>query len=330
VIASHHAGKPVLGLHKHVSGRGYWNCIHRGRPISVNLVVDLEEQAGRSIIHRLSDGTEAVLALQGVEEDVDMSRYAPTRNDIDTYIERSFTLPVPAMIRSLEDDAIQNPRVSIPTYSTVVTDEDGDHVFFVCPHARGDIRTSGLSADRMKFHKTRVVADAALGGYWHHSARGTALRAFMRGHYFGETIWTDGVRGWRGQIENEPLYHYSPKHITDCRSVVLIGGMNDPDLISGMNSCFAGKEHVVAHTTGLWQIATAHMLSYEYVPHLVAANGGTKHSMDISEASFLNVAYSADEVAPAAINGDGSPVSQQQAVDFLMSGAVVHAPQDFY
>jgi hypothetical protein len=279
---------PVLALHRYAAGRGMWHAVHEGKSITVCQSVDIDNHDSDGILSTDASGQDVILALQGFATTYQWHGVGPSADEVNAYQHRSLSLPMPAAIKSTENENITNARVTIPTYSTEVT-IDGRRTFvYIAPEIHSLPENDPFLASRLPSLRGQVIAELATGGYWHGALRGVCFRAFLKGHFQNETLWTGAVLGWRFSSTAIPEYRVLETGIRNVRAVHCLDGIDDPDQLSSYNPDMfsAGVKVVTGGTTVTYD--RQYRASGALREMIITANMGSRHMISESRGAFLN------------------------------------------
>jgi len=282
--------KPVLAIHRYVSGRGVWHCVHEGKALSVTLSADLT-LGQTSISHVTPNGTPVILAVQGLVTQYRHDNLGPDPLEIANYQESDVAAPIPKIMYDLETSIIQNPGVVGPAFSTVL-EHNGQKVFAYCQPNNANVdrkhRWYSLNKRALRGH---VVAELTAEGYWHNSLKGTCFRGFLRDQFQSETIWTGGVIGWKSSMTDVPMYYAPVVPSNPVKGVFVLGGLDDANLLTRFNiNIFSPNFKVISGLETL-TFAKAYRLPFGKEDAVIIANGGTRHSLPESQGSFMSFMY---------------------------------------
>jgi hypothetical protein len=280
---------PVLALHSHDGIRGMWHCIYDG--VCYNVVHDHDIDASKdAILHELPTGKYVLLAIQGIEKVPQWTDTVPTAMEISRYQSRNIHDFMPDIVRSIEDENIINGCTTCATYGTEIQYNGKPTLIYIEPSVNQLPRESMMDDSKIPYMKSRVISSMSAAGYWHHSLRGTAFRAYLKGSYYNQTIWTGGVIGWMSSATTVPMYYSNQERAKPVRGLIIFGGYNKVDQVSQYNPDIFSEQ-------GYKLICGSNTVSYEqaikvdgsYRDYIYASNNNNRfHYMD--NGTFLSTA----------------------------------------
>jgi hypothetical protein len=284
------SNQPVLALHCYTGGRGIWHAIYNGQPISVTADIDLSTHEGsHGILHRTIGGHEVILALQGTVDYKPWEGTAPSQQEINNFtyspVDRYDCPLVDNLMRSLE----RNPRISAPTYATVVNVSGLSHYVYVEPNLDQRPSEGGYDPAFLPYAKSKCVSELALGGYWYNNMKGVAFRAYLRGHYGVKHVWTGDVLGWRMSATEAPIYDVNISGSSGVSTLSVIGGVNsEADLCPYYIDVMSNRNLIVS--PGATQtIDKVTRLDIASVQDIWDANGGHRYHFEPGEGEYINI-----------------------------------------
>jgi hypothetical protein len=288
---------PVLALHRHDGTRGLWHCIDNGVPRTVLLACDLDDHPGNGILHQGIDGDYVILALQGIVDEHKWADTVPKAEEVYDYQVRPYNDFMPNIVRSVEDDNMTSSMVTGATYATTVMYNNAETLVYVSPEIHSLPRDSPHLMPVVKQLRGRVVASLATGGYWHTSLRGTSFRAYLKGHYYENVIWTGQVLGWRASTTSVPVYFVTEAHTTNVHGLIILGGIDDPDMLSPFNPDIFSKGYKVMSESSTLTYSNCIRVDDSYVDFIVHHNLGTRFHTGTRRSTFLDFMNGPPQVA---------------------------------
>lgn len=292
---------PVLAMHRYDGARGLWHCIHQGSSYSVIADYDIDNHASNGILHQLETGQYVMLALQGRVSDSEWSDTVPTSAEVKRYQELPHNAPMPSIVQSVEDQNITSGPALGATYCTEVEYQGRKTLVYVAPDITSTHRRNPGLIPHLPHLRAKVVSSLAAAGYWHSAIRGVAFRAFLRGCYSGETLWTGGVIGWRQSSTQIPTYHAPVIPVNNVKALLIAGGFDDPDMLSSFNVDLFSDGYKVVCKSNTYTYTKAFQVSDQYVDHIINANNGSRYHYFYDHAKFINFGNTATRV-PSEIN----------------------------
>jgi hypothetical protein len=242
-----------------------------------------------------SDGREYILAIQGTVKVRPMEQMSPTEYEIRSYQERDYESPMPKIVRSLEDSNIKDPAMKSSTYGTTVLVKNGDEIEETYVYCAPTVRQTPHHQKNLKHHlgylRAGVIANAALAGYWYSNIRGVCMRAYLKGHFFDNTVWTSSVLGWRGSISSIPGYYESNTSNTVTRGMVMLDGFTNADSLELSTVDVMGTGYAVVSTTGMRYFSNIVKLDSSYSGVIYDANHGARYDRQGGN-GFMTVTHS--------------------------------------
>jgi len=288
-IATEMPSLPVLALHSYDGIRGLWHAIHKGQSYTVLADYDLEHHESDVIRHQIATGDWVLLALQGFMEDFEWSDTVPTSEEVRHYQNSSYGNPMPSIIHSVEDQNILDGAVQGATYATEINYKDAKVLVYIAPEVTSLPKDNPSLISRLPFLRAKVVASLSAGGYWHTAMRGVAFRAYLRGAFYQETLWTGGVIGWRQSTSTVPVYCASTGPAVGVRALVVLGGYNGVDQVSRFNPDMHSKGYKVVCESNTETYELAFHVGAQYRDAILNANYGKRYHTGNNHGSFLDL-----------------------------------------
>jgi hypothetical protein len=288
---------PVLALHRHDGTRGLWHCIDNGVPRTVLLACNLDDHPGNGILHQGIDGGYVMLALQGIVENHKWSDTVPEAEEVYNYQVRPYDTFMPSIVRSVEDENMTSSMVTGATYATTIMHNDVETLIYSSPEIHSLPRNNPKLLPAVKHLRGRVVASLATGGYWHTSLRGTAFRAYLKGHFHENVIWTGQVLGWRASTTSVPVYFVTEAHTTNVHGLIILGGIDDPDMLSPFNPDIFSKGYKVMSESSTLTYSNCIRVDDSYVDFIVHHNLGNRFHVGTRTSTFLDFMHGTPQVA---------------------------------
>jgi hypothetical protein len=256
------------------------------------------------------------LALQGIAADYAWHGSGPSRDEVEHYLSQDVDTPTPSIVRSTEIENMRQGRTQLPTYSTELDTDTGPVFVYVSPETHGDCYTNPALRPRARYMRSKVLADLSLAAYWHSALRGVCFRAYLKGHYFKETIWTGAVIGWKMSSSNFPTYGTIPLPSSNVQSVFCVDSLADPDLLSPYNPDLFGSGIRVISGATTYHFATCYRTTDANISLILAANSGNRHLRQSDSSGFLSLKYGRSTIASFNLN---PPDAKQRLHDILFT-----------
>jgi hypothetical protein len=295
-VAEADESRPVLALHRINAGVGIFHCVHDGFEYTTKYPIsNLQQQCYNHTVN----GTPVLLAVQGVSDRPIWTGSAPTKEEINKYIDTDIDYgndTRPSLVKSLEFDLACMSSTKIPLYSADITIADRRGVekkLFVYyePDTHGGLSEENLSCGRGPYVRTKVVADLSLAGYWHSRIRGVCFRSYLRGHHSMRNIWTGSTIGWHSSPTSVPAYSNDPPNLSLVNEVFLVNGLKTADELASYDAQVSSKG-VVVISNGVTQFYNNSVrLSYDLIPSIYSYNQRRRHTNVNADDSFLKVPY---------------------------------------
>jgi hypothetical protein len=279
---------PVLAMHRHDGVRGLWHAIHQGSTYTVLADYDNSPDRPGSVLHQTESGVQVILAYQGCTQSVDWIDTVPTKEEIEGYQQSEYFDHMPAIVRSVESENITGGAVVGVTYATTVKKDGEEVLLYIAPDIPATPRENLTLLSKLPYLRARVVASMSSAGYWHTSLRGVAFRAYLRDCYWGETVWTGGVIGWRLSQTTTPTYHTPISRATGVKSLLVMGGFNDVDQLSAFSPDMFSSGHKVVCESNTETYAQAFRVPGSYRDDILNANDGRRFHTFYTRGSFLD------------------------------------------
>jgi len=280
---------PVLALHSYDGMRGIWHCIHHGVSYTVVHSIDMElHQPYTFQVHFLENGQPVLLAMQGFEVDPQWIDTLPNKEEVMAYQSQPVKCEMPSICQSLEDENILGGCVDGMLCCTVINYEGVDTLVYIKPNVNYLPRNRPTYRKQVKHLRAKVIASMSAGGYWDTSLRGVAFRAYLRGNYNEETIWTGGVIGWRQSCTQVPVYYSPISRVDGVRAILVAGGFDRPDQLTQYNVDIFGQGYKVVCESRTETYNHAIEVGNEYRDDIMDANGGRRYHYEISNIQFVS------------------------------------------
>lgn len=289
-ICEEYPSLPVLALHTHDGIRGLWHAIHNGRAYTVMANYDLEVHTSDAIYHQIESGEYVILALQGFASDVKWQDTVPTAQEVRDYQMDDYNKPSPSIVRNLEHENMVSGPATGATYATEVMNGDSLTLLYIAPNITSTPERNRSLRGRIPYLRAKVVAALSSAGYWHSSLRGVAFRAYLRGCYWGETIWTGGVIGWRLSSSSIPVYYSSTGQSEGVRALVILGGFDDVDQISRYNPDVYSPGFKIVYQSNTVTYDNVIQVSDQYRDLIINANYGKRFHLGTGHGGFVDFA----------------------------------------
>jgi hypothetical protein len=280
---------PVLAVHVHDGIRGMWHCIHNGSSYTVVCDYDLELHRSNAIHHQLETGEWVLLALQGFRENATWQETVPTSDEVAAYQRQDYYEHMPAIARSVEDQNIISGAATNVTYSTEVNYMGSNTLLYMSPEVTSVPRDDPSLLEHVPFLRAKVVASMSAGGYWHTSLRGVAFRSYLRRNFWGETVWTGGVIGWRQSSTSIPTYYSPTERAVGVRALLVLGGYNDVDQVSKFNPDIYSEGYKVVCESNTVTYSKAIKVDKTYRDLILCKNRGVRYHIGTGNPTFLNL-----------------------------------------
>jgi len=309
-------GIPVLAIHRYVDGHGLWHGIYKSSPMTVTRRIDLEGLDSNFILTTDEHNKSVCLALQGFSADFDWQGSGPRQREVEEYLSSPFGTQLPAIVSSVERENMLAASTQLPTYSTSVM-LNGSPVFVcVAPEAHTTPYDNPAYVPRIRYFRSKVITELATAGYWHSSLRGTAFRAYIRGHWHDDTIWTGGVIGWKMSATDLPSYGTTWHQTTSIQALYALNEISNAELLSPFNPNLFGKGIRVVAGSSTYSYMTAIRATVGFIPLILAKNNGRRHEITDSVPGFIDLTLGAPERQPAAL----SPHAAEAEIQSMLFG----------
>ena len=301
---------PVLALHRLVGYQGTFHCVYQGEALTVELDIKGDETP-RAILHQYHDGRSVLCAIQGIEESPTWTGSPPKKHEVDRYVSGPLDMDMPDIVYVLQHSNIKHQRVTVPTYSTVVSIDNEPTVLYTSPSITQYPSVKNGLDRHLPYLRSRVVAEVAMGGYWHNHIRGVCFRSFLREHFQDNTVWTGSTIGWHASPTNIPTYTSTGVGSNQVKGVLVLNGLETGDELSPYN--------VDIFSTGFTLVSGGSTTHYSHaiqVPDNLSgaifdANNRNRHFLDSDTQNVLDIPYSS---VPATLN-----LSQREAIRTLQA-----------
>jgi hypothetical protein len=287
-LVQENPGYPVLALHTYDGVRGLWHAIHNGATYSVSTKIDITHHDGAAMHYQQPDGTEVLLAMQGFSREYVWADTVPSSQEVSDYQRSDYDGPMPSMVRSIEDQNIVGGGVDGVTYSTKIRYLGKETLVYIAPELTSTPRDNPALRSRVPYLRAKVVASMSAAGYWHTSMRGVAFRAYLRGAFEGETVWTGGVIGWRQSSTSVPTYFNPAERAHGVRGLLVLGGFDNVDQLSKYNPDMHSSGYKVVCQSNTESYDTAIRVDSSYIEAIVNANRGQRYHVRYTHGDFLN------------------------------------------
>jgi hypothetical protein len=288
-LSSQFPKHPVLALHRYDGVRGLWHCIHKGESITVSMYIDLDNHPGGHILHSQETGREVILALQGFDPDNPWADTAPHRIEIDQYCHGDYFQEMPAVVRSLESENMKSSTIKCANSSTVVEIDGVKTLVYTFPQVNTTPEQLPRLLPNVPYLRARVIAKAAMNGYWHTTLRGVAFRSYLRGHCYKETLWTGGVIGWRMSLTDVPSYGDYDHKSSVLSGLVILNGVNGLEDISSVKVDVGASGNMVLNGPNKQYFDSIIQVNKDFFPLILASNGNCRFHNGSPECSLLNM-----------------------------------------
>lgn len=278
---------PVLALHVYDGIRGLWHCINNGAAYTVSLAIDLTTINTDGIQHVMEDGNQVILALQGYA-DRGWWDTMPHADEIKAYQDRQYHDGMPNIVKGVESENMTSGAATTVSCATVIEMNGEEQLIYYAPEIRTTPDRDPELLNHLPFLRAKVIASLSSAGYWHSTLRGVAFRAYLKGAWCSETIWTGGVLGWRQSSTSAPNY-YTPTHqVIGVRAILVLGGYNNVDQVSKYNPDIfcPGYKAVCESNTQTYEKAIP--VGYELIDLILNCNAGQRYHLGNDSSTFLN------------------------------------------
>jgi hypothetical protein len=310
---------PLLALHRYVDGRGLWHAIHNGLPITVVRRLDLDTLSSNTIETTDDHGMPVILAMQGFADEYKWEGSGPKSEEIEHYLMMDPMESAPKIVRHTEKENMMAGSTQIPTYSTSLVIDGVNTFISVAPEIYTTPYDNPEFQTRMRYFRSKVIAELATAGYWHSSLRGTAFRAYVRGHWYDETIWVGSVIGWKMSSTSIPSYGTTWHQTTAVQALYALNQISNAELLSPFNpNLFGSGIRVVAGSKTLCYDAAVRVSS-SFIPIILAKNRGRRHEITEIQPGFLDLRQGPPEYSPQPID----PHSAITVLESMLKGQVL-------
>jgi len=284
--------------------------------MTVTRRIDLEGLDSNFILTTDEHNKSVCLALQGFSADFDWQGSGPRQREVEEYLSSPFGTQLPAIVSSVERENMLAASTQLPTYSTSVM-LNGSPVFVcVAPEAHTTPYDNPAYVPRIRYFRSKVITELATAGYWHSSLRGTAFRAYIRGHWHDDTIWTGGVIGWKMSATDLPSYGTTWHQTTSIQALYALNEISNAELLSPFNPNLFGKGIRVVAGSSTYSYMTAIRATVGFIPLILAKNNGRRHEITDSVPGFIDLTLGAPERQPAAL----SPHAAEAEIQSMLFG----------
>jgi hypothetical protein len=195
---------------------------------------------------------------------------------------------VPKVVGSIEDENMLHGCVEPATFATDILYDGKKTLVYIAPTITSLPRNNPALLDKMSYLRAKVVSSMSTAGYWHTSLRGVAFRAFLRGSYNRETIWTGDVIGWRLSVSSIPAYYSQTDRAIGVRALIIMGGYNDADQISKYNPDMYSPGYKVVCESNTETYDSVFRVGISFRDDIINANRGHRFPKANVSGAFIN------------------------------------------
>jgi len=318
-LCAEHPHLPVLALHRYGNGKGLWHCVRGGVAYTVAADLDIEIHEGQGIHWLDSAGNSIILALQGFADAYEWNGVGPSAEEVADYQHSRLDIQVPHIVRMVERNNMTQAKVTIPTYSTIVPGLVGDVLVYVEPEVHSTPYDNPSLAPYAFSLRGKVIAELATASYWHTSLQGTCFRAFLKGHWCNDTIWTGAALGWRLTATSMPQYYTSENRSSRVEALICLDGVDDPELLGLYNPDLFSRGVKVVTGSKTLSYGGKYRVSAAQIPLILAANSGLRHMNSAGGGTFLNLGHGLPTSRPAQTTPEDAV---QQLINVMMGMSV--------
>lgn len=269
-----HPGMPVLPLVFSEGGRAVYHTIYRGRPITHDRPFDKAiNRPGTYDMIQIHGSVDVVLAIQGFSEHPVWTGAGPTAQELTRYQKAPKEEARSYDAMKMEQWVSREGGANVPIAAHLRQEESGPVMYAIWANAN-------LRAPKkfLPYERSKVLATAAMGGYWYSAATGVGFRAFLRGHYGVNNSWTGQCLGWRMTYSGDFEYTWIPPDGGDVKQVFMIGGVVTDDDLAQVNSRPLATGLVYVDSHGSHFCTEVHQLEWtkQNMETIYLANGGRR------------------------------------------------------
>jgi hypothetical protein len=241
------------------------------------------------VLHCQQTGRELVLALQGYNNGDPWHDTAPKKSEIDDYCHGNYADTMPSIVRSLESQNMKSNTIKCANSSTVVEIDGVKTLVYTFPQISATPSQLPRLMANVPYLRARVIAKAAMNGYWHTTLRGVALRAYLRKHFLGNTLWTGGVIGWRMSLTDIPTYVDYDHMSSVISGLVILNGVNGLEDISSVKVDVGASGNMVLNGPSKEYYDNIIQVNNDLFPLIIASNGHNRFHSGAPECALLNM-----------------------------------------
>jgi hypothetical protein len=297
-VEAENMGVPVLALNYASFGKAYFHGIHNGVDYSASTDFDPETAPRKSVFwSRARGGMAVILANQGWSRERKWYGSGPTGEEIEKFQHMSCDVFPNLVVEDTWKNLEGHSYTEVPWMACKQQSEKGDIIYMISPPMTRKCKPALIPYNRSKF-----VTSLATGGYWYSAIKGVSFRAFLKGHCGVENCWTGPVLGWRTARQSEPVYGWSPPEKGNVRSLAMIGGIDNDDVISVLNPQDFASTDCYVDKKGLHVVSEVHKLdaNARNVSLILGANGGNcLFNAEQGKAYLIDSAVPATSIRPS-------------------------------